>query len=62
MKSLALKKNSKKSHLKLVKNGFSKQQKLKGNGEKIYINTLIPTFNYIDNVGNLITPKKCALL
>ena len=62
MKASALKQNSKEPHLKLVKNNTSKKQVLKTNSERIYINTLIPGFNYINHVGDLITPKKCALI
>lgn len=61
MKSSALKQNSKEPHLKLVKNSIKKQV-LITNNERIYINTLIPGFNYINHLGNLITPKKCALI
>ncbi len=62
MKSSALKQNIKEPYLKLVKNSSTKQPMLKTDNERIYINTLMPGFNYIDKVGNLIIPKKCALL
>lgn len=62
MKSSALKQHNKESHLKLVKNSIGKQHSLKNSIERIYINTLIPGFNYRDKAGNVITPKNCALL
>lgn len=62
MKSSALKQNIKEPFLKLIKNSSTKQPMLKTNNNRIYINTLMPGFNYIDKIGNIITPKKCALL
>jgi len=62
MKSSALKQDIKEPYLKLVKNSIIKQSMLKNDTKRIYINTLMPRFNYIDKVGNIITPKKCALL
>jgi len=62
MKSSALKQHTKESHLKLVKNSSTKKQVLKTDNQRIYINTLIPGFNYINHIGNLVIPKKCALI
>jgi hypothetical protein len=49
-----------KSHLTLIKSGFAKKKT--ENINRIYINTLIPGFNYTNQLGELITPKKCILL
>ena len=60
MKSNTLKQISKEPHLKLVKNNISENHQLKIN--RIYINTLVPNFNYVNKVGKLITPHNCILL
>jgi len=62
MKSNTLKQISKEPHLKLVKNSIGDKQQLKTKVKRIYINTLVPGFNYINQVGKLITPHKCILL
>ncbi len=62
MKSATLNQIRKETYLKVVKNNADNTPTLKSNINKIYINTLMPDFNYIDNVGNLIMPKKCALI
>jgi hypothetical protein len=43
-------------HLKLVKNTQKEQSK------RIYINNLMPNFSYKNKSGEILTPKKCALL
>jgi len=43
-------------HLKLVKNTQKDQIK------RIYINNLVPDFSYKNKSGEILTPKKCALL
>ena len=59
MKSTPLQ-NTQESHLKLIKNSTRRNKKraLK----RIYINTLIPGFEYLNNLGETITPKNCSLL
>ena len=59
MKSTPLQ-NTQESHLKLIKNSTlrNKKRALK----RIYINTLIPGFEYINNLGETIAPQKCGLL
>ncbi len=51
-----------KSHLTLIKSDFTKKKTQTDNINRIYINTLVPGFNYINQLGELITPKKCILL
>ena len=51
-----------KSHLTLIKSGFANKKTQNENINRIYINTLIPGFNYTNQLGELITPKKCILL
>jgi len=52
----ALKFTVKESHLKLIKNTQKDQIK------RIYINNLVPDFSYTNKSGEILTPKKCALL
>jgi len=52
----SLKLTAQESHLKLVKNTQKDQIK------RIYINNLVPDFSYKNKSGEILTPKKCALL
>jgi hypothetical protein len=52
----SLKLTAQESHLKLVKNTQKEQSK------RIYINNLMPNFSYKNKSGEILTPKKCALL
>ena len=45
--------------LKVVK---SKIKRTKKNLDQLYINTLSPGFNYKNEKGEIMSPKKCALL
>lgn len=51
-----------KSHLTLIKSDFVHKKTKTDNIDRIYINTLMPGFNYTNHLGELITPKKCILL
>jgi hypothetical protein len=51
---------SPKSNLKVVKNNRTKK-KITGN-KTYYINTLFPGFTYMNGKGEMVTPKKCAIL
>ena len=57
MKAIPLQNSIQESHLKLIKR-TPKQKKI----SRIYINTLIPGFNYTNSLGETITPRKCAML
>jgi len=57
MKAIPLQNSTQKSHLKVIKR-TPKQKKT----SRIYINTLIPGFNYTNSLGQTITPKKCTML
>ncbi len=59
MKATSLQNSHKESHLKVIKNSVKINKKAV---KRIYINTLIPGFNYINNLGEIITPRKCVLL
>ncbi|WP_457617420.1 hypothetical protein [Lutibacter sp.] len=61
MKATSLKRNDAQPHLKIVNNNISAGRKKKIN-HKLYINTLMPGFNYTNHLGQVITPKKCVLL
>ena len=59
MKSASLKSRNQTSYLKLVKSNAKIEEIAV---TRIYINTLIPGFSYKNNLGEIITPKKCILL
>ena len=48
--------------LKVVNNSLSKTSVITEQVKRIYINTLMPGFNYINNTGESITPNKCVCL
>jgi hypothetical protein len=62
MKASPLKQTDKAPYLKIVNNNWSKKRTSTEQVKRIYINTLIPGFNYLNHNGELITPKKCVLL
>lgn len=45
------------NHLKVVKNSAKRKSVVL---KKHYINTLVPNFNYINEKGKIVVPKKCA--
>jgi len=51
-----------KSHLTIIRSGVANKKTQTKIINRIYINTLIPGFNYVNQLGELITPKKCILL
>jgi len=59
MKSASLGSRNQTSYLKLVKSNVKIEEIAV---VRIYINTLIPGFSYQNNLGEIITPKKCILL
>jgi len=61
MKSNTLKNDNTEPHLKLVKTK-SKKGALKPIIKRIYINTLVPGFSYINKSGKKIVTNNCALL
>lgn len=58
MKSSSLKQNIIEPFLKVVKNSNN----MKSQVNRIYINSIVPNFSYTNHNGEIITPKKCALL
>ena len=62
MKATPLKQKDSVPYLKIVNNSLSKKRTSAKQVKRIYINTLIPGFNYLNHKGELITPKKCILL
>ena len=48
--------------LKLVNNNLNKTTVLTENINRIYINTMVPGFNYINQLGEVVSPKNCILL
>jgi len=62
MKSTSQKLTVLDSHLKLVMSSFESKDSNKEAVNRIYINTLIPGFTYVNHLGELSMPKKCILL
>ena len=56
MNSSSLQNKPKKSHLKVIKSSLNGKKSI---NTKFYINTLIPGFNYLNDKGKIVTPKKC---
>jgi len=50
--------NNKEPHLKVVKSSSKNKSAI----NKIYINTLIPGFSYLNSLGKTVTPKNCVML
>lgn len=63
MKTSPLKVNQQ-AQMRVVNNrkSTSKKTKIKKQLNKIYINTLIPKFNYSNSKGETISPQNCAML
>jgi len=59
MKSTPLKQIEKTPHLKLIKNSA---KKLKRTYPKMYINTLVPGFNYINSNGEATRPSSHVII
>ena len=59
MKLQSLQNNTKEPHLKVIKNTTKYKKRAI---DKIYINTLIPNFSYLNNFGKTISLSKQALL
>jgi hypothetical protein len=62
MKVAPLKQIENVPHLKVVNNSMSKKITLTEQVNRIYINTLMPCFKYINESGEVVNPQKCALL
>lgn len=56
-----LKNTDRAPYLKVVNNSMGKKTKISEQVNRIYINTLMPCFNYINQAGEVVTPK-CASL
>jgi len=59
MKSTPLHNSTQKTHLKVIKNTKRQAQKIT---KRIYINTLVPGFSYVNHLGETVTPNNCQLL
>ena len=62
MKTSPLKQTGNESHLKLIRSNRSNKKNLKTKIKRIYINTLIPSFEYMNHLNKLVTRKNCALI
>lgn len=62
MKATQLQQINSTPFLKVVNNSMGKSSAITEQVKRVYINTLVPGFNYMNNMGELITPNKCALL
>ncbi len=56
MKASSLNQSNNKPYLKLVKSNMNAKI------NRIYINTLVPSFGYTNHLNKLVTRKNCALI
>ena len=59
MNTTSLHNSNQESHLKVIKNTSKRTKKALN---RIYINTLVPGFSYMNSIGETIMPKNCILL
>ena len=50
------------SPLKVVGSNTAKFRKLEKESKKIYINSLLPNFSYLNNLGAVVRTDNCVLL
>lgn len=62
MKATPLKQTDRAPHLKVVNNSMGKKITLSEQVSRIYINTLEPCFTYINQAGEVESPKNYVLL
>lgn len=62
MNAIQLNQNETAPFLTVVNNSLNKLNAETSQAKRIYINTLIPGFSYINSTGEAITQKICALL
>lgn len=62
MKAAPLKQIDSVPHLKVVNNSMGKKITLTEQVNRIYINTLMPCFNYINQAGEVVSPQNFILL
>jgi len=62
MKTAPLKQSERAPYLKVVNNTIGKKTSLNEQVNRIYINTLVPCFNYVNQMGEVTSPKKYVLL
>ena len=61
MKAINLKQKDRAPFLKVVNNSLGNKYIVNETINRIYINTLTPCFNYINQAGDVVTPQ-CALI
>ncbi len=62
MKATPLKQADRSPHLTVVNNSIAKKNTLNDQVNRIYINTLMPSFNFINKAGEVERPKNYVLL
>ena len=62
MKAAPLKQTDRAPHLTVVNNSMGKKITLTEQVNRIYINTLMPCFNYINQAGDVVSPQNRVLL
>jgi hypothetical protein len=62
MKAIQLQQIDSSPYLKVVNNSLTKTNAISEQVKRVYINTLVPGFNYLNSTGESITPKNCILL
>ncbi|MHB1147847.1 MAG: hypothetical protein ACYC01_09655 [Lutibacter sp.] len=62
MKAAPLKQTDRAPHLTVVNNSMGKKITLNEQVNRVYINTLMPSFNYINQTGDVVSPQNYVLL
>lgn len=62
MKATALQQINSSPYLKVVNNSLGKKDIVTETINRIHINTLVPSFNYINRAGEVTSPNKFNLL
>ncbi|MGV8947093.1 MAG: hypothetical protein ACOH1N_11735 [Lutibacter sp.] len=62
MKSTPIKQTERVPYLKVVNNTMGKKNTVNEQVNRLYINTLVPCFNYINQLGEVVSPEKYVLL
>lgn len=62
MKATQLQQIERLNFLKVVNNSLNNSTAINNKVNRVYINTMMPGFNYINQLGEVVTPQKCILL
>jgi len=62
MKATQLQQIESLNFLKVVNNSLNNTTAITKKVNRIYINTMMPGFNYVNQLGEVVTPQNCILL